>query len=105
LQATVAKKLVHRGDHGAAVQTIAQGVPDRFGQPVVTMPVWFFLSHPGLRVRPAPGIPCALCSGRDEVLGMTRTQFAPRECGGLFSNSFVIPGRATWRDDGLLFEM
>jgi hypothetical protein len=27
LQATVAKKLVHRGDHGVSRKTIAQGVP------------------------------------------------------------------------------
>jgi hypothetical protein len=42
------------------VKTIAQGVPDRFGVPVVTTLVCFFCLHTRLRVRRAPGIPCAL---------------------------------------------
>src|SRR6201999_2599717 len=47
---------------------IAQGVPDRFGQPVVT--TCSYAAYPflraRLRVRPAPGIPCALFISRDE---------------------------------------
>src|SRR5215472_17639218 len=31
----------HRGERGAAAKTIVQGMPDRSGQPVVTMLVWF----------------------------------------------------------------
>src|ERR1700753_1698006 len=33
------KSPVHQGEHGASRKAIAQGVPDRFGEPVVTMPV------------------------------------------------------------------
>jgi hypothetical protein len=50
-----------RGEHGAAVKTIAQGVPDRFGftcSDYARLPVLFLQTR--LRVRPAPGIPCAL---------------------------------------------
>jgi hypothetical protein len=42
------------------VKTIAQGMPGRSGEPVVTMLVCFFISHARLRVHWAPGIPCAL---------------------------------------------
>jgi hypothetical protein len=34
---TVAKKPVHRGEHGISRKTIAQGMPDPFGEPVVTL--------------------------------------------------------------------
>src|SRR5215472_13361331 len=44
------KSPVHRGDHGAAAKTIVQGMPDRFGVPVVTLLVCFFHSHTRLRV-------------------------------------------------------
>ena len=37
------KSPVHRGEHGVSRKAIAQGVPDRFGQPVVTMLVCFFV--------------------------------------------------------------
>jgi hypothetical protein len=40
--ATVAKKPGHRGEREITVKTIAQGRPDCFGEPVVTMLVWFF---------------------------------------------------------------
>jgi hypothetical protein len=66
----------HRGERGAAAKTIAQGVPDRFGQPVATMPEWFFIFHPGLRVRPAPGIPCALCFDEGQIPAKARANFA-----------------------------
>jgi hypothetical protein len=41
----------HRGDHEGNRNTIAQGMPECFGQPVVTMLVCFHLSHTRLRVR------------------------------------------------------
>ena len=50
----------HRGERGVSRNTIAQGVPDRFGSPVVTMLVRFFILRARLRVRKTPGIPCAL---------------------------------------------
>ena len=70
-----------RGDHGAAVPTIAQGVPDVSALPVVTMLVCFFTLHARLRVRPAPGISCALrflrdiddaSPGRERAAGMNK---------------------------------
>jgi hypothetical protein len=42
------------------VKTIAQGRPGFSGEPVVTTLVCFFISHARLRVRRAPGFPCAL---------------------------------------------
>src|SRR6185437_11437426 len=52
------KSPVHRGEHGAAVNTIAQGMSDVSAEPVVTPPAFFVAGGPW--VRPAPGIPCAL---------------------------------------------
>jgi hypothetical protein len=57
---TVATNPVHRGEHGISRKTIAQGMPDPFGEPVVTILACFSLSHARLRVHRAPGIPCAL---------------------------------------------
>jgi hypothetical protein len=48
-----------RGDYEGTRNTIVQGMPDRFGGPVVTTRMLFYL-HTRLRVRRAPGIPCAL---------------------------------------------
>jgi hypothetical protein len=42
------------------VKTIAQGRPDRSGEPVVTTLVCFFILHTRLRVHQTPGFPCAL---------------------------------------------
>ena len=50
-----------------AVKTIAQGRLGEPGVPVVTMLVCFFISHARLRVRRAPGFPCALFYQRDKV--------------------------------------
>jgi len=69
----------HRGEHGAAVQTIARGMPSGFGVPVVTTLVCFFHSQARLWVRHAPGIPCALSSRRDEVVAKPGRK-PPREC-------------------------
>jgi hypothetical protein len=80
LQATVARKPGHRGEHEVNVKTIAQGRLDCFGTPVVTTLVWFFHFHARLRVRRAPGFPCALCLSRDEVLAKLG-RIPSRECG------------------------
>jgi len=43
-------------------------MPDRFGVPVVTTLVYFLHLYTRLRVRPAPGIPCALFfEGHDDA--------------------------------------
>jgi hypothetical protein len=48
---TVARKPDHREERGVSRKTIAQGMPECFGQPVVTMLVCFHFSHARLRVR------------------------------------------------------
>jgi hypothetical protein len=86
------KSPIHRGEHGTAEKTIAQGMPDCFGEPVVTLPVWCCSFHPGLRVRQHPAFPapsssrtrCFARPGRENrAAGMRRR----------VSNSVVIPGR------------
>jgi hypothetical protein len=57
---TVTRKPDHRREHEGNRNAIAQGMPDRFGEPVVTTLVCFLYLHARLRVREAPGIPCAL---------------------------------------------
>ena len=57
---TGARKPGPREEHEGNRKTLARGMPDRFGLPVVTMLVCFHFSHARLWVRPAPGIPCAL---------------------------------------------
>jgi hypothetical protein len=50
-----------RGEYGGNRKTIAQGMSECFGVPVVTEArVVLFHSHARLWVRQAPGIPCAL---------------------------------------------
>jgi len=74
---TVAIKPDTPGRARSSRNTIAQGVPDRFGQPVVTMLVCFFVLQTRLRVRPAPGIPCALClEGRRSCKARTQNRAA-----------------------------
>src|SRR5579871_47189 len=63
LRGMVTRKPDHQGEHEASRNTIAQGMPDRFGEPVVTLLVRFFHLRARLRVRQAPGIPCALFRG------------------------------------------
>ena len=53
------------GEHVIGVKTIAQGKPDQFGEPVVTMLVCFLFSHARLRVHWAPGFPCALLNSEE----------------------------------------
>jgi hypothetical protein len=57
--ATVARKAAHRGEHEAAVKTIARGKPVRLAEPVVTMLVCFFQS-----ANEAAGAVCARLSLR-----------------------------------------
>jgi hypothetical protein len=49
-----------RGEHEGNRKTIAQGMPDDGGGPVVTTLVCFSHLRTRLWVRRAPGIPCAL---------------------------------------------
>jgi len=77
-QATVATKPGHRGERAISVKTIAQGMPDCFGVPVVTAACFFVAggpwvrssirhslrpSHRGTRATHHPGISCR---GNDE---------------------------------------
>ena len=67
----------HRGEREAAVPTIARGMPDVSAEPVVPAACIFFAGGPW--VRPAPGIPRALCleeGGPSAKLG----HLMPREC-------------------------
>jgi hypothetical protein len=59
-QATVATKPGHRGEYEGNRKTIARGMPECLGVPVVTTLVCFHPLHTRLRVHRAPGIPCAL---------------------------------------------
>jgi len=71
---TEATKPGLRGEREGSRKTIARGMPDRFGLPVVTTLVCFFSSHAGPWVlAEAPGIPCALFQLR-VLLPATRTR-------------------------------
>ena len=70
----VTNKPDHQGERGGNRKTIVQGMPECFGEPVVTTLVCFHLSHTRLRVHRAPGIPCALRSSRD-IVCRTRARF------------------------------
>jgi hypothetical protein len=76
---------VLQGERGAAVKPLRREC--RMFRPTCT-DLWapFLFSPQGLRVRPAPGIPCALCFEGAMVLCITRTQIAPRECERLFES-------------------
>ena len=78
-RATVANTPGHRGERGAAVKTIARGMPVVPAEPVLLACASVqFPCTQGSRVRPASGIPCALSSSRvsyDATLG----QFVSRE--------------------------
>jgi hypothetical protein len=56
---TGARKPGSRGERAISVKTVAQGMPDDLAEPVVPSPCFFM--HGGHGLRPAPGIPCALC--------------------------------------------
>jgi hypothetical protein len=69
----------HRGERGAAVKPLRRECRSDFGVPVLAC---VRLLHARQWVRRAPGIPCALFLLRDMRMMLTRTQSAPRECGG-----------------------
>ena len=56
------------------LKPFAQGMPDRFGVPVVTMLVCFLDLRTRLWVQRAPGIPCALCFGAGHGDAKTRAR-------------------------------
>ena len=61
--AMVTTSPVHQGEHEISRKTIAQGRPDRSGEPVVDLLVCFSFLHTRLRVHQTPGFPCALHFG------------------------------------------
>jgi hypothetical protein len=88
--ATVTNKPDHRGERGISRKTIARGMPECFGVPVVTMLVCFHLLHTRLRVRlerpafPAPSVFLRVTNlrqpGHDLCCGNAKT------CPWLFDN-------------------
>ena len=73
LSATGARKAASPGRAGISRKTIARGKPSaRLAEPVVTMLVCFFHLQTRLRVRSAPGFPCAL------FIGEGATEMQPR---------------------------
>jgi hypothetical protein len=80
--ATVAKEPEHRGERRVSRKAIAQGMPDDSALPDELVGVFLF-SPRGLRVRPAPGIPCALFTSKGARLSQNPGAIAPRECGGV----------------------
>jgi hypothetical protein len=79
LQATVTKRSWTPGRARSSVNTIAQGMSDCFGVPVVNLLVCFLLLHARPRVHKTPGIPCALFLSRDKVDAQLG-RMTPREC-------------------------
>src|SRR5689334_24911452 len=59
------KSPVHRGEREISRTTIAQGMPECFGVPVVTCLRAFLCCTQGCGCDRAPGIPCALAVSRD----------------------------------------
>jgi hypothetical protein len=57
---TVTRKPDRRRERGISRKAIAQGMPDRFGEPVVYLLVCFLLLRTRLRASQTPGIPCSL---------------------------------------------
>ena len=69
----VAKEPGHQGEREVSRKAIAQGVPDVSALPD-NLVCTSTLQHTRLRVRPAPGIPCALCVSRGTPNCKTRTR-------------------------------
>jgi hypothetical protein len=69
--------------------SLAQGMPDRFGGPVVDLLVCFFQLHAWLRTRQAPGIPCALSLGEGTTIGKPRQQAAAATQSRIFPESRI----------------
>jgi hypothetical protein len=70
---------VHQGEHEVSRKTIAQGRPDRSGEPVVYLLVCFLFLHTRLRAHQSPGFPCALFSGGTRFFCITWALSAPRD--------------------------
>jgi hypothetical protein len=65
---TVTTRPVHRGEHEINRNTIVQGMPDRFRRACGDYTRMLSILHTRLRVRRAPGIPCALSfEGREFI--------------------------------------
>src|SRR5581483_10262447 len=78
--ATEANKPGLRREREVSRKAIAQGVPDRFGLPDYLVCASTLFSTQGLRVRPAPGAPCALCLLEGQRSATLGREIAPREC-------------------------
>jgi hypothetical protein len=73
------KKLVRRGDHGAAVKPLRREC--RVISAYLCWPrVRLFCLHARQWVRRAPGIPCALCFSEGHRIARLGREIAPREC-------------------------
>jgi hypothetical protein len=79
--ATVARKARTPGRARHKPYTIVQGMPDRFGVPVVTCLRAFLCCTQGCGCVRASGIPCALCSSRGTSMMQSPGEFALRGCG------------------------
>jgi hypothetical protein len=100
------KSPAHQGEHGAAVNTIAQGMPDvSAALSLLACAKCTPFCTQGSRVRPAPGIPCALLISRDADPAKTRTSRAA----GMRSRVFSSPSpggqryrMSLWARSGLM---
>ena len=81
--ATGARKPGPRREHEGTRKTIARGMPEMFGLPVVAILVCFHSSHARLRVRRRTGIPCALFFRGRQCLLHDPGADTPRERGGV----------------------
>src|SRR5258708_31305386 len=80
---------VHRGEHGAAVKTIARGMPVvPAALSLLACAKCTIFCTQGSRVRPASGIPCALRFSEGHRFVIARTQIAPRGRGDMFDIQF-----------------
>ena len=83
------KSPVPRGEHGAAVKPLRREC--RMSRPCLTDLWAFFLFSPrGLRVRPAPGIPCALRLLRGTRFSQSSGVSASRECQGVCQTGSTV---------------
>ena len=70
-----------RGEHEGNRNTIAQGRPDRFGEPVVTLLACFFILHARLRVRKSIRLSLRPLHSGGTSFCKARAREALRECG------------------------
>ena len=74
----------HRGELEVSRKPIARGKPECLGCTCLIRVRLFYHLHTALRVRQAPGFPCALSSGEGHENRKTRAKTMPRERGPLF---------------------